>query len=286
MNTLGHAALLIVVFVGLALCGQYVVNKLVKQEVLELHHSAGEAMMGVVGTLFSVLLGFMVAGAMEKYHDALVRGEQEANSVASVFRLARGLSDTDRPRLRQLCRDYTDDVVNKEWPDMENGIKINHGWKVYQELWEAVVAVVPENDRQSNLQQGLNDAMQSLGENRRTRILLAQKSMPAALWFVVGLGATLTMALSYIFASQFPKIQAVMTTLVASALALNIWLLAAYSNPYSGELKLSPSMFSLLKETVFVTPDGPSRFLHDDVSSVNRSVDAASSPKLPQTTVK
>ena len=264
MNTLGHAAILILTFVGIALCGQVLVNRFVKREVLEVHHSAGEAMMGVVGTLFSVLLGFMVASAMDKYHDALIRGEQEASNVASIFRIARGLSDSDRPRLRELCREYVNDIITNEWPQMEQGIKINHGWQSYQKLWEATVAVVPENDRQNNLQQGLIASMTGLGENRRARILLAQKTMPAALWFVVVFGALLTMALSYVFASQFPKIQGFMTTLVASALALNIWLLAAYSHPYSGELKIGPSMFLLLKEVVLVVPDGPSRYLHDD----------------------
>ena len=220
-------------------------------------------MMGVVGTLFSVLLGFMVAGAMEKYQSAQLHGELEASNVASVFRVARGLSDVDRPRIRQLCRLYVDDVVNTEWPEMERGIKINHGWQTYQQLWEAVVAVVPDNDRQSNLQQGLIASMQSLGENRRARILLAQNRLPMALWAIVGFGALTTLALSYVFASSFPRVQGFMTTLVATALALNIWILSAYSMPYSGELRIKPSMFLLLKESVLTAPDGPSRFLHD-----------------------
>lgn len=263
MNTLAHAVLLILLFVGCALTGQYIVNKFVKHEELELHHSAGEAMMGVVGTLFSVLLGFMVAGAMDRYGDARMHDEQEASNVASIFRAARGFSDVDRPRLRQLCREYVDDVVNNEWPQMQKHIKINHGWESYQKLWEAVVAVVPENDRQSNLQQGVIASMQDLGEHRRARILLAQNTMQPALWVVVGLGASITMALSYIFASQFPRIQGFMTTLVAAALALNIWLLAAYTTPYSGEMAIPPSMFLLLKENVLNASDTPSRYLHD-----------------------
>lgn len=264
MNTLAHAVILIVIFSIIALCGQFIVNKLVKQDVLERHHSAGEAMMGVVGTLFSVLLGFMVANAMDKYHDAHIRGEEEASNVASVFRVARGLSDEDRPRIRQLCRDYVDDVINSEWPKMEQGVKINHGWETYQKLWESVVSVVPENDRQNNLHQGLIASMQSLGENRRARILLAQTTVPPAMWAVVGFGALVTLALSYVFASQFPKVQGFMTILVATALALNIWLLGAYSQPFSGEFKIKPTMFILLKESILVVPDGPSRFLHDD----------------------
>ncbi len=263
MNTLGHAVVLVLIFALIALCGQFLVNRLVKREVLELHHSAGEAMMGVVGTLFSVLLGFMVAGAMDKYHDAQVNGNLEASNLASIFRAAGGLSDIDRPRIRQLCRAYVDDVINTEWPQMERREKINHGWVTYQNLWEATITAVPECDRQNNIQQGLIASMQNLGENRRERILLSQKGMAPALWAVIGIGALITLALSYIFASQFPRIQGFMTTLVATALALNIWLLAAYSHPYSGELQIRPSMFELVKESVLSAPDTPSHFLHD-----------------------
>ncbi len=271
MNTLTDAIVLIALFVGMALAGQWLVNRLVTLEILREHHSAGEAMMGVVGTLFSILLGFMVASAMDNYKDARMHDENEASSVASVFRIARGLSSIDRPRMRELCREYVDDVILNEWPKMQQGVKINHGWETYQKLWEATVAVVPENDRQSNLQQGLIDSMKAIGENRRARIMLAQKGMPPALWWVVGLGAVVTIMLSYVFASQFPKIQGFMTTLVATALALNVWLLSAYSHPYSGELKIQPTMFQLLKDSILVVPDSPSRYLHDAKAVENRA---------------
>ncbi|MBX9671636.1 MAG: DUF4239 domain-containing protein [Candidatus Obscuribacterales bacterium] len=263
MNTIPGAIALIVGFVAFALLGQLAVNKFTKIEDLEEHHSAGEAMMGVVGTLFSVLLGFMIAGAMQQYDDERMYGTDEASNVADVFRIARGMSDIDRPRIRELCRDYVTDVIDVEWPQMEKREPINHGWEIYQELWESVVATVPENDRQSNLQQCLVDSMRSLGENRRARVLLAQKEMPAAMWLVIGAGALTTMSLSYIFASRFPKIQGIMTTIVATAIALNIWLLAAYSSPYSGELKLQPAMFQMVKSSVMKVSDSPSRFLHD-----------------------
>lgn len=263
MNTISGAIILIVSFVSVALLGQVAVNKFTQIEVLAEHHSAGEAMMGVVGTLFSVLLGFMIAGAMQQYDDARMYGTDEASNVADVFRIARGMSDIDRPRIRELCRKYVDDVVTVEWPQMERREPINHGWEIYQELWESVVATVPENDRQSNLQQCLVDSMRSLGENRRARVLLAQKEMPAAMWLVIGAGALTTLSLSYVFASRFPKIQAMMTTIVATAIALNIWLLAAYGSPYSGEFKLQPAMFQLLQSSVLKVPDTASRFLHD-----------------------
>lgn len=267
MNTLGHAVLLVAVFVAIALIGQRLLRGRIEIEVLEQHHSAAEGMLGVVGTLFSVLLGFMVAAAMARYGDAQMHVEQEANNVANVFRLARGLSDDDRPRIRNLCREYAREVVEKEWAQMENHEKINHGWEGYQKLWEGVVSVVPENDRQSNLQQALNEAMMGVGEHRRARLLLAQQDLPKALWIVVAFGSLITIGFTYVFMSQFPHVHGFMTTMVATTLALNIWLLSAYSSPFSGELQIKPMMFKMLSDSVFPVPDTPSRYLHDDAAA-------------------
>jgi hypothetical protein len=256
-----------IAFVALVLVGQLLVNRTVKKDVLDEHRSSAEAMMGVVGTLFSVLIGFMVAGAMGRYQEAQMCAQLEASNVGSLFRVARGLSDTDRPRIRKLCRQYIDEVIDNEWPLMERREKINHGWDTYQELWESVVAAVPENDRQNNLHQAAITSMQSIGDQRRERIMLSQMLVPSAQWWILGFGAVITVAFTYVFTSQFPRVHALLTTLVSTSLALNIWLLAAYSSPFSGELKIKPSMFLLLKESVVLTPDTPSRYLHDKPSS-------------------
>jgi hypothetical protein len=278
MNTLWHAVLLVAVFVAVALVGQRLVKGRVEIAVLEQHHSAAEGMLGVVGTLFSVLLGFMVAAAMARYGDAQMHVEQEANCVASIFRLARGLGDDDRHRLRQLCRDYSNEVLTVEWEQMAKHEKINHGWNGYQNLWEGVVAVVPENDRESNLQQAINDAMMGVGEHRRARLILSQQDLPKALWIVVAFGSIITIGFTYVFMSQFPHVHGFMTTMVATTLALNIWLLAAYSSPFSGELQIKPMMFTMLKESVFSVPDTPSKYLHDN-GPAKEAVDAKAGTK-------
>ncbi|MBX9951838.1 MAG: DUF4239 domain-containing protein [Candidatus Obscuribacterales bacterium] len=281
MNTLGHAVILVAIFVSIALLGQRLLKGRIEIEVLEQHHSAAEGMLGVVGTLFSVLLGFMVAAAMARYGDAQMHVEQEANNVASIFRLARGLSDVDRPRIRDLCRQYAREVVEIEWEQMEHHAKINHGWEGYQKLWEGVVSVVPENDRQSNLQQALNEAMMGVGEHRRARLLLARQDLPNALWIVVAFGSIITIGFTYVFMSQFPHIHGFMTTMVATTLALNIWLLSAYSSPFSGELQIKPMMFTMLNESVFPVPDTPSRYLHDNAPAKSESNETRNSRSAP-----
>lgn len=268
MNTISHAIILIAVLVGLAISGQIIFARFIKSDSLSEHHGPAEAMLGVVGTLYSVLLGFLVAGAMEKYAEAKMHTEMEANGVANIFRLARGLETGDRIRLRQLCRDYAEEVEKVEWPIMEARGTINHNWQAYQSLWEAVVSVSPTNERQNNLHASVVEAMEEVGMNRRTRILIAKTTPSMTLWIVLFIGALITIGFTFVFSSKWAAIQALMTSLVAATLGLNMWLLAVYSSPFSGDLKINPDMFNLLKENVFCVPDTPPRYLHDNLPDV------------------
>jgi hypothetical protein len=95
--------LIITGLVVLTVCGQVVVQRWVKHD-FEPHQGVVEAMLGVVGTLFSVLLGLLVANSIDSYHDVKMQVSAEANSLGDVFRLARGFEKEDRVRVRVLCR--------------------------------------------------------------------------------------------------------------------------------------------------------------------------------------
>jgi len=255
------AVLIITAVVVATILGQIVVHKLVSTEQLAAHQGIVEAMLGVVGTLFSVLLGLLVANAIGSYHDVTLQVSGEANGLADVFRLARGLSDVDRPRIRQLCRQYGNIVVSEEWPMMRQKRTDPRAWDAYQQLWEAVVAVQPQEDRMNNLQQAILAAMQTLGENRRVRAVVCAAELSPLLWVVILFGAVITIAFTYFFTSKLGVLHTLMTALIAVSLGLNIWLLAAYSAPFSGELQIKPDMFELLQKQVFSVPDTPSRYL-------------------------
>lgn len=55
---------------------------------------------------------------------------------------------------------------------------------------------------------------------------------------------------------------------------------------YGGELKIAPSMFIMIKETLLVLPDGPSKYLHDAEAVTKKSSETAPVQKSLKTTVK
>jgi hypothetical protein len=48
---------------------------------------------------------------------------------------------------------------------------------------------------------------------------------------------------------------------VALSLGLNVWLLAAYSTPFSGDLALKPQGFEILRKATMTDDDSAARFL-------------------------
>lgn len=257
------AAILITIIILLTTVGRTVTHRFVDKRHLEGHEELISAMLGVVGTLFSVLIGLLVANAIDNYYD--IRGvvSNEANAVADVFRLARGLQADDRLRIRNLCRKYVDEVIESEWELMRKREMSDKAWEVYTELWEASVAINPVNDRQNNLQQVLLNSMQQLGENRRIRSIACAQSVSILLWLAIAFGAIITVVFTNLFTSRLGRLHTLMTALIGVSLGLNIWLLADYSAPFSGDLRLHPDLFIELRDVLFKTPDTPSRFIHD-----------------------
>ncbi|MBX9724925.1 MAG: hypothetical protein K2X81_26200, partial [Candidatus Obscuribacterales bacterium] len=99
------AIIIISVLVVLAIAGQLLTHKMVTTDKLELSQGMIEAMVGVVGTLFSLLLGLLVANAIENYHEISVQVSGEANALANIYRLSEGLPSDQCLKIRELCAD-------------------------------------------------------------------------------------------------------------------------------------------------------------------------------------
>ncbi|MBX9568860.1 MAG: DUF4239 domain-containing protein [Candidatus Obscuribacterales bacterium] len=261
IQTTVMAIVVITLLSGTAVFAQFLVRKTFKHEDLLEHSPILEPLLGVVGTLFSVLLGFLVAGAMERYHDARVNVDLEANSVGDVFRLAKGLEDADRKLIRNCCREYVDDVLDDEWKLMETHKSSDKAQEKYQELWDAALSIQPHDDRITNIHQTILTSMQSVGQNRRMRIVASQHGLGEMQWLVVMLGSAITVVFTLLFPMRKASFHLILTLLVTLSLGLNIWLLSAYSTPFAGELRIVPYMFQMLRETTFKGDDQAPRYL-------------------------
>ncbi len=256
MNTMVMGVVIIGIATLLTVVGALGARKLAAKTDYEEYQGMADPMLNVVATLFSILLGFLVAGAMDDFSNTRDVVEQEANRLADIYALSRGISQPDQLQLQNACRNYCDIMINEEWPAMESRHNSKRLWEASRRIWDCVLSFSPDDDRATDIHESLLTAVTELGENRRSRIVAMRGKYSPALWIVVFGGSIILIGCTYMFFIKNSRLQALMVALVALSLYLNVSLLWIYSNPFIGDLKITPAAFELDRQ-IFTHPDPP-----------------------------
>jgi hypothetical protein len=214
------------------------------------HHEVSDPLLACVGTLFAVLIGFMVASAMGRFEEARLNVEREAGAVSDIYRLSLGLPEDVARQFQVSCGKYIDCVVDIEWKEMEERRMSQRAWDEYGSIWTSCLRFEPQSDRQTNIHASMLGCMITLGDCRRVRATQMSYELPPVLWVVVLLGAVSTGALVLFFGIQHQGWQIATNALVTLVLCLNVFLLATYDVPFSGHVKVQPYPFEVARKTL------------------------------------
>jgi hypothetical protein len=241
----------------------YFVVKYIPREVKVAHRMLMQPALTVSGMMFSVLLGFFIAQAMRDYTAAQGNIVNEANAVGEVFRDAKGLPEADRKRIRGLCRQYVESVINDEWPLLADAKESPKAQEFMNDLWEASLSVKPTNEREVVVYQSYFDAMNVLGGLRRIRTATLNVGLAPHLWAIIAIGAAGIITLTFIFAPDSKRFHAGLLACLLVPLTLNIYLLAEYTHPFSGIVSVKPEVFEALKRKIMSQTDDAPKYLND-----------------------
>lgn len=243
MGTYGFLFLCSIGAVILSIGGLKLVRKYVPREILQPHHNVTGWYLSMGGTLYAVVLGFIVVDALNDFQAARVTVEQEANGLHDIFHLSRGLGSPIDREIRGLCLNYARAVVEDEWQTMENGEASPKAHNAMAELWHVVTLFKPSDSGQTNIHQTILDEMREVGDARHTRLVGAIPSYDPVLWFVLIFGGAVMVVFTYFFGLDDEPIQILMTGLLAIILSLNIVLVSLFGTPFSGDVKVSALPF-------------------------------------------
>lgn len=243
MNSYLIGLLVMVATSVLAVGGLYVVRRVVGIETLKTFNEVAGNSFQVVGTFYAVLLGLIVVDAMTDMSDLRAVIEREANAVADVHILSRGMPEPEKSKIRELTVTYVDAVIDDEWNAMKHGKVSIKAIASMNQLWDTVIDCKPGSDDQRDIRQMSLDRISELGDNRRERLITSAHGVSAELWTVLMIGGLLTLGFSYFLGLPSFLGQAMMTIVIASTLALNVYLVFLFGYPFSGAYCLEPDGF-------------------------------------------
>ena len=158
-----------ILIVGASLLGLSFARKWHNKTDLEPQHEITDPYSQIVAMLFAVLIGFMVADAMQRFTVGRQTGQQEGSSLGNVFRLANGLAEKNCDELRERCAQYAHEVIVDEWPMLAQKQDSAKAWKIYKDLLADCTEYEPSTQVQGNAQNHLLESMMNLGHTRRIR---------------------------------------------------------------------------------------------------------------------
>ena len=241
--TFGLSLFLTTLTVSVSIIGLLLFRKFLSPDSLRTHHDVTDPYSQFVGMLFAVLLGFMVADAMQRFSSARQIVEQEASAVGNVFRLADAFPDATKKKVQGLCMRYAKEVSEVEWPLLAQKKTSVETWYTYRDLWQSCTTYDPVTPREADAHQAILPCMATLGENRRLRVNALHNGLPPVLWSILVVGGLATVIFTYFFNVDNLKLQVVMVAIVSLVICLNIFLLATYDDPFSGDVTITPTAF-------------------------------------------
>jgi hypothetical protein len=195
------------------------------------------ASLTLIGTMFAVMLAFVILFALQSYQHAREGASIEGIAVAEMSSVAQILPAPAADQLRGDLVCYGRSVVSDEWPAMRDGhgSPLTDSW--VDRLHSDFAATTVTDARQEAAYSQWFDEEAQRREGRRERVAEAAPTLPAPLWFALGIGATLILVYMVIQADprEGKLIQAVPIAFASALMTAGLLVIFFLDRPYSGE---------------------------------------------------
>lgn len=208
-------------------------------EVLCRHNDVAGFMFSAVGVIYAVVLGFVVVVVWEKYDTTVADVGTEIAAVSDLYRTVDGFSEPARTQIRGELRQYTNEMINVEWPLMSQGVDVASDLALLEGMAHRIDAYSPETSGESNAQQMAQTQLSRLFDARRLRLMRSTPSVPVVLWFALVAGAVAMLAFAFLFGVENRRAQLVMTAILSGLIAVMFIVIYEFDGPFSGSVSIS-----------------------------------------------
>jgi hypothetical protein len=201
----------------------------------DLTRSAGS--LSVIGTMFAVMLAFVILFSLQSYQRAREGANIEAVAVTELSNVAAVLPSPTSEHLRGELVCYGRAVIEDEWPAMRDGQSsaLVESW--VNKLHDEFAAAAPSESRHEAAFAQWFDEIAQRRDGRRERLAEAAPILPMPLWFALAIGATLTLAYMVVQADKRESkvIQAIPIGFVSALITAGMLVVVFLDNPYLGD---------------------------------------------------
>ena len=157
------------------------------------------AMLQAVMVFYGLAVALISVNVWQTYSDVSKIVSQEATAVAGLYRDVSSYPDPIRAQLQQGLRDYVDDVIHQAWPLQQQGKVPTGGVKLMNRFQTRLTGFEPATEGQKILHAETLGAYNRMIQARRLRLDAVGTRLPGMLWFIIILGAVISLSSCFFF---------------------------------------------------------------------------------------
>ena len=238
------------VFVSLSMVvaavGSRLMRRWVSLDFLQTHHEVGGFFIGVLGTIYAVLLAFVIFVVWNQYDSAKAAVSQEVNQLDDLLRMSKGFSDPVHDKVRGAIHKYANVVIDEEWASLAHGERSPAAQHAIDDVWDIYRQIDPQATREIALYSESLTRLNDLSDSRRLRIHFSQDTVPIVLLVLLWFGAAVTIGFTYFFGLRNLNSQQLMTAALTGVIIFILFLIMALDNPFAGDFCISKEPFLTL----------------------------------------
>jgi hypothetical protein len=249
----------IVTTVALALIGLCIVRREVPPEILQASNDVVGNYLQTLGTVYAVLLAFVVYVVWGEFNDARLQVEREAAALIDLYRTAKGFPDGARQHLHECLRRYADEVIAHEWVAMarDDGATIERIGKILDDAWDQLKSFEHQGHCHSSLFDEALSSFNELCDLRLIRLTSARLRIPFAMRLLLYFGAVIVIGSMWLFYVKSFAMHALLTGCMAGALSHVLYLVWDLDDCFAGDWRVSREPFRRARRYMDETPSPP-----------------------------
>lgn len=248
-----HSLLSLLVTVGLAMAGAvgiaYLVHCTAPREILNRTNDVAGNYLQTLGTIYGVLLAFVVFVVWTQKNEANKRVEEEADGLRDIVRLSHAIGGPVRARILRAIDAYAVAVIEHEWPAMQTCSSSPEASQRLRELWEIVESIEPRQPREQCLYAETIRSFNALGDARADRLVSSGTRLPVSLRLFVLFGGACMVGSMCLFAVEPFWPLGLMVAVMAGAVSHILCLIHDLDAPY-GDWQVTSSPIERVRRKV------------------------------------
>ncbi len=240
----------------MSLAGLFVVRRFLLPR-LRMHDGINDAVSGTVqsiGVFYAITVGLIAAGVWNTYSSTDDLVSKEAAAIGSIYRDVSGYAEPPRTELQTMLREYTVAIIEKAWPAHKQGQFSDEGTRTLDRLQAILLAYEPASEGQKALHAETLRAFNNLIELRRLRLDQVIGGLSEIMWFVIWVGAAISISVGYFYRIEDPKLHTLLVGLTAAFLGIVLFMVVVNDRPFAGDGGVSSVSYQLILDQLIDLP--------------------------------